>query len=154
MVAAGIGATVTVALGNKTMLKAQGLAKTPTVLTGVVRAISAGEFCVSGPIYTGSTVRMGRTVLFDIGAAQIVVTEERVEPYDLGIYTSVGIAPSEKTYLLLKSRMYCRPVFGPISKGLVECDSDSGGPTSSNYALFPFKKIRRPIYPLDSVVEF
>lgn len=154
LVAAGIGATVTVALGNKTILKAQGLAKTPTVLTGVVRAISAGEFCVSGPIYTGSTVRMGRTVLFDIGAAQIVVTEERVEPYDLGIYTSVGIAPSEKTYLLLKSRMYCRPVFGPISKGLVECDSDSGGPTSSNYALFPFKKIRRPIYPLDSVVEF
>ena len=152
LVAAGIDATVTVALGNKTMLKAQGLAKTPVVLTGVVRAISAGEFCVRGPIYTGSTVRMGRTVLFDIGAAQIVVTEERVEPYDLGIYTGVGIVPSDKTYLLLKSRMYCRPVFCPISKGLVECDSDSGGPTSSNYALFPFKKIRRPIYPLDSIV--
>jgi microcystin degradation protein MlrC len=148
---AGVGATVTVALGNKTRLKAQGLNKTPVVLTGVVRATDGGEFCVSGPIYTGATVRMGRTVLFDIGAAQIVVTEERVEPYDLGIYTSVGISPAEKTYLLLKSRMYCRPVFEPLSKGLVECDSDSGGPTSSNYSLFPFKKIRRPIYPLDPI---
>ena len=83
------------------------------------------------------------------GAAQIVVTEERVEPYDLGVYTCVGMAPAKYQFLLLKSRMYCRPVFGPISKGLVECDSDSGGPTSSNYALFPFAKIRRPIYPLD-----
>ena len=75
---------------------------------------------------------MGRTVLFDIGAAEIVVTEERVEPFDLGVYTCVGIEPAEKAYLLLKSRMYCRPVFEPLSKGLVECDSDSGGPTSSN----------------------
>ena len=149
LVNAGLGATVTIALGNKTFLKSQNLRKTPVVLTGVVRTISAGEFRVSGPIYTGSTVKMGRTVLFDIGAAQILVTQERVEPYDLGLFTSVGIVPAVKTYLLLKSRMYCRPVFEPISKGLIACDSDSGGPTSSNYSLFPFKKIRRPIYPLD-----
>ncbi|NMM09505.1 MAG: M81 family metallopeptidase [Polaromonas sp.] len=154
LVAAGVGAKVSLALGNKTLLKAQGLTKTPPVLTGVVRVISSGEFCVRGPIYTGSKVNMGRTVLFDIGAAEIVVTEERVEPFDLGVYTCVGIEPAEKAYLLLKSRMYCRPVFEPLSKGLVECDSDSGGPTSSNYSLFPFKKIRRPIYPLDSAVDF
>ena len=149
MIAAGVGATLTVELGNKTPLRAQGLNKQPAVLSGTVRAITGGCFCVSGPIYTGSIVKMGRSVLFDVGTAHIVVTEERVEPYDLGVYTSVGMAPAAYKFLLLKSRMYCRPVFGPISKGLVECDSDSGGPTSSNYALFPFNKIRRPIYPLD-----
>lgn len=151
---AGIGATVRIAVGNKTALSAQGLTKTPPVLRGVVRAISDGAFAVSGPIYTGSTLRMGRTVLFDIGAAQIVVTEERVEPYDLGVYACVGIDPAAQRYLLLKSRMYCRPVFGPIAKGLVECDADAGGPTSSNYALFPFRNLRRPIYPLDPAVEY
>lgn len=153
LVRAGVGKTATVALGNKTVLKAQGLTKQAPVLTGVVRNISAGQFRVSGPIYTGSIVNMGRTVLFDIGAAQIVVTEERVEPYDLGVYATVGIVPAEKAYLLLKSRMYCRPVFEPMSKGLIECDSDSGGPTSSNYALFPFEKVRRPVYPLDAFAE-
>ena len=149
MVSAGIGATVTLELGNKTALVAQGLTKQPMVVSGTVRAISEGSFCVTGPIYTGSTVKMGRTVLFDIGAARIIVTEERVEPYDHGVYTCVGIQPAEQRFLLLKSRMYCRPVFAPGSKGLVECDADKGGPTSSNYALFPFKKIRRPIFPLD-----
>lgn len=149
MIDAGIGASVTVELGNKTNLTAQGITKTPLLLTGVVRAISDGVFCVSGPIYHGAQVEMGRTVLFDIGAARIVVTEQRTEPYDVGVFACVGIDPAEADFLLLKSRMYCRPVFEPISRALVECDSDTGGPTSSDYALFPFRKIRRPIYPLD-----
>jgi microcystin degradation protein MlrC len=50
--------------------------------------------------------------------------------------------------------MYARPVFGAIARGLVECDADQGGPTSSNYALFPFKNIRRPVYPLDTDSAF
>ncbi|MEO8407898.1 MAG: MlrC C-terminal domain-containing protein, partial [Oxalobacteraceae bacterium] len=149
LIAAGTGARITIALGNKVQLLRQGISKTPLLLSGTVRAITDGEFRVSGPIYTGSTIQMGRSVLFDIGAAQIVVTEQRVEPYDLGVFTSVGIDPAQQTFLILKSRMYCRPVFMPIGKGMVECDSDSGGPTSSNYALFPIRKIRRPIYPLD-----
>ena len=154
LLAAGIGATLTLSLGNRTDLPAQGLHKTPMQLTGVVRAISKGEIVVTGPIYTGSLLKMGDTVLFDIGAARIVVTRERVEPYDVGVFTCVGIDPAQKTYLLLKSRMYCRPVFLPIARGLVECDADSGGPTSSNYALFPFTKMRRPMYPLDQDTTF
>ncbi|KAF3998571.1 M81 family metallopeptidase [Glaciimonas immobilis] len=149
LIAAGVGAIVTVPLGNNVALTKQGITKTPLTLTGKVLAITDGQVHVTGPIYTGSTIAMGRSVLFDIGVAQIVVTEERVEPYDLGVFTSLGLDPTAKTFLLLKSRMYCRPVFGPISRGLEECDSDTGGPTSSNFDLFPIKNVRRPIYPLD-----
>ncbi len=146
--AAGVGASVQLAVGNRTPLHPQGITKTPVTLIGVVKALHPGEFVVQGPIYTGSLMQMGRTVLFDIGPAQLVITERRVEPYDLGVFTCVGVIPQEQRYLLLKSRMYCRPVFGPISRAMVECDSDLGGPTSSNYALFPFSRIRRPVYPL------
>ncbi|WP_304360240.1 M81 family metallopeptidase [Collimonas fungivorans] len=149
LVTVGVGGRATIRLGNKVALLAQGIEKTPLTLSGTVLAVSDGRFQVSGPIYTGSTMQMGQSVLFDIGAAQIVVTEERVEPYDLGVFTSLGLDPASKTYLILKSRMYCRPVFVPISKGLEECDSDSGGPTSSNFKLFPIRNVRRPIYPLD-----
>ena len=68
------------------------------------------------------------------------------------MFESVGIRPEKQRYLLLKSRMYCRPVFGPISAGMVECDSD--GVTSSNYALFPFTQLRRPLYPLDPLTSY
>ena len=140
---------VSAEIGNRIPLAQQGITKKPVRLTGVVRATSDGEFTVSGPIYTGAKVSLGRTVLFDTLDALIVISERRMEPYDMGIFNCVGMDPSSYDYLLLKSRMYARPVFGAIAKGLVECDADQGGPTSSNYALFPFKHIRRPVYPLD-----
>jgi microcystin degradation protein MlrC len=43
--------------------------------------------------------------------------------------------------------MYCRPVFEPIAKAVVECASL--GVTSSNLNLFTFEKLSRPIFPLD-----
>jgi microcystin degradation protein MlrC len=147
--AAGVEARVTIALGNKVPMAQQGILKTPLQLSGTVLKISDGRFRVTGPIYTGSFIEMGGSVLFDTGAARIVITQERVEPYDLGVFTSLGLDPAGASYLILKSRMYCRPVFAPISKGLEECDSDSGGPTSSNFSHFPIRNIRRPIYPLD-----
>ncbi len=141
-------------IGNRIPLTQQGITKHPVRLTGVVRAKSDGDFTVSGPIYTGAKVSMGRTVLFDTIDALIVISERRMEPYDIGIFTCVGLDPARYDYLLLKSRMYARPVFGAISKALVECDADQGGPTSSNYSLFPFKNVRRPIYPLDEGTIF
>ncbi len=151
---AGIDDEVEVDVGNRIALDALGMHKIPMPCRGRVRARSDGGFTVTGPIYTGQHVRMGRTVLFDIGPAQLVITERRTEPYDLGVFRCVGIDPATARFLLLKSRMYCRPVFGPISRGLVECDADDGGPTSSNYALFPFRRLRRPVWPLDAGTRY
>ncbi len=155
--AAGEGAQVTLALGNKRAMPAlrasagTGLVKTPPVLTGTVRRLSDGAYTVTGPIYTGQRCQMGRSVLFDIGAAQIVVTEQTQEPFDLGVFGCVGLDLTRQPgprFLLLKSRMYCRPVFGPLSAALVECDSV--GVTSSDYGLFAFSRVSRPVYPLDA----
>jgi microcystin degradation protein MlrC len=144
---AGLGAEVSLRLGNQVALTQIGLHKQPVPVRGRVRAISEGRYTVSGPIYTGQTLSMGAAVWLDLGHTQIVVVEQPHEPLDLGVFSCVGLDPSACTYLLLKSRMYCRPVFGPISAGLVECDSP--GVTSSDYRLFPYQALHRPIYPLD-----
>ena len=149
LIEAGQGATVTLALGNKISLAGIGLDKKPVSLTGVVRAISDGDYIISGPTYTGQRSSMGRTVLFDIGAARIVVTERTQEPWDIGVFECCGLDPRAERFLLLKSRMYCRPVFVPMSAALVECDSP--GVTSSDYGLFPFSRVKRPVYPLDAI---
>ena len=147
LVRAGQGATVTVALGNKIPLARLGIHKDPLPLTGSVRVICDGSYTITGPTYTGMRSSMGRTVLFDAGAAQIVVTEKTQEPWDLGVFECTGLDPRTPRFLLLKSRMYCRPVFVPIAAGLVECDSR--GVTSSDYSLFPFTRPQRPVFPLD-----
>jgi microcystin degradation protein MlrC len=151
LVRAGVGARIDIELGNKMPLDKLGLHKRPLRVHGTVRAISDGEYTVRGPIYTGQRSRMGRTALLDIGAAQIVVTERTHEPYDLGVFECVGVDPTKHRFLLLKSRMYCRPVFAPLAHALVECDSP--GVTTSDYSRFQFTNLKRPLYPLDATAS-
>ena len=144
---AGVGARVDIRVGN---LRALGLGADPRPRLHVqarVRAITDGRFRISGPIYTGETWSMGRTVVLEADAFTMVVCERPMEPLDLGVFESAGVDPRRFDFLILKSRMYCRPSFVPLSSGLVECDSR--GVTSSDYALFAFRRVRRPIYPLD-----
>lgn len=145
--AAGEGAEAEIALGNKT--PAEGLAQphSPLRLKGRVAALSDGRYRVAGPIYNGQELCMGRAAAFDTGAARIVICEKPHEPLDLGVFTSLGLDPADARFLHLKSRMYCRPVFEPLAAAVVECASS--GVTASNYDLFAFKKLARPIYPLD-----
>ncbi|HET9025602.1 MAG TPA: M81 family metallopeptidase [Burkholderiaceae bacterium] len=150
--AAGLGATVELALGN---VRPLGLGTDPRPRMRVraeVRALTDGRFRITGPIYTGETWAMGRTAVLAADAFTAVVTERPMEPLDLGVFTSTGLDPARFDYLLLKSRMYCRPSFGPIAGGLIECDSR--GVTSSDYALFRFERVRRPIHPLDADARY
>ena len=149
-IAAGVGARVDIALGNKLPLLPGIEVRAPLAASARVRAITDGRFKISGPIYTGEVWAMGRTVVLESESFTAVVTERPMEPLDLGVFESAGVDPRAFDFLILKSRMYCRPSFVPLSSALVECDS--GGVTSSDYALFPFRKIRRPIYPLDPQV--
>ncbi|SAK45493.1 MlrC domain-containing protein [Caballeronia pedi] len=148
---AGEGATVTIGIGNK-LASVASRGKPPLDVTGVVRALTDGEYIISGPTYTGQRAYMGRAAVLETAAARILVTERTHEPWDLGVFESVGIDPRGARFLILKSRMYCRPVFVPIAGGLVECDSR--GVTSSDYGLFSFENLSRPVYPLDSDIEY
>lgn len=147
MVEAGIGAKVTLPVGGKMDMPAIRRKGEPMVLTGTIRNITNGEYTITGPQFTGMRCFMGRSVVLDTGSALVVVTERNQEPWDLGVFQSVSIDPTRSRYLLLKSRMYFRPVFIPIAKGMVFCDAP--GVSSSDWTEFEYRKLRRPIYPLD-----
>jgi microcystin degradation protein MlrC len=145
--AAGVGSRIRVALGNKVPLGLPVPQPPPFACEATVRALGDGRFRIGGPIYTGETWTMGRTAVLAHDAFTVVVTEKPTEPLDPAVFTSVGVEPLEFDWLLLKSRMYCRPTFVPLAAALVECDSR--GVCSSDYGLFRFTRLRRPVYPLD-----
>jgi microcystin degradation protein MlrC len=147
MVEAGIGNRVTLPVGGKVDMPAIGRKGEPLQLAGVVRNVTNGEYTITGPQFTGMRCYMGRTAVLDTGHAQIVVTERNQEPWDRGVFESAGIRPEKQRYLLLKSRMYYRPVFLPIAKGAVLCDGV--GVASSDWRQFTYRKVRRPFFPLD-----
>lgn len=144
---AGEGARVEILVGNKRPIPAIGRPAAPVRLRGVVGAVTDGQYVITGPTYTGQTACMGRSAVLDIGAAKLVITERTHEPWDLGVFESMGLDPRQARFVLVKSRMYCRPVFEPISQALVECGS--AGVTSSDFSLFPYERRRRPLYPLE-----
>jgi microcystin degradation protein MlrC len=147
MIKAGVGAEVTLSLGGKIDMPAMGLKGKPLKVSGRVKAITDGQFVVTGPMATGVTIRMGRTAVLDTGKMQIVVSEKRSEPFDLGVFTHCGIDPRRKKYVLIKSRQHFRAGFEPIAKHIVMCDGD--GCTASDLKLFKYEKIKRPLYPFD-----
>jgi microcystin degradation protein MlrC len=147
MMAAGVGATVTLDLGGKTDMPSIGRKGEPLRLTGTIRRLSDGAWTVRGPMYTGTRVSTGPTALFETGGVSIVVTSLHHEPWDLGIFTSIGIDPHHCRYLLLKSRIHYRAGFAPLAKATLTLDGS--GVTTSDNALLRFDRVRRPIFPLD-----
>jgi len=147
MIDAGAGQRVKLALGGHTDMPAVGLRGAPLQVEGRVLAITDGEFVVTGPMYTGIRMHLGRTAVLDTGRAQIVVTERPHEPFDLGVFTHAGIDPRSKRYVMLKSRIHYRAGFKPIASHIVECMGS--GVTNADLAVYPYRKLTRPIFPLD-----
>ncbi|MBL8705420.1 MAG: M81 family metallopeptidase [Rhodospirillales bacterium] len=151
LIDAGVGRRATIQLGGKRDMPSIGVKGKPLQVSGVVRAITDGEFVIRGPMYTGVRVGMGRTTVLDTGAVEIVVTERNHEPWDLGCLRNVGIEPTAKRFVLLKSRVHWRAGYKPIAKAVV--DLSGQGVTTSDYSILRFDKLRRPIYPLDQMAD-
>jgi microcystin degradation protein MlrC len=148
---AGVGATLTLRLGGKTDMPAIGETGRPLEITGKVRTLSDGEWIVRGPMYTGVKVSMGPTAVLDTGRMQIVVVSRHHEPWDTGVFTSVGIQPEHKRYLLLKSRIHYRAGFAPLARATITLDGT--GVTTSDNGRLSYNAVRRPIFPLDRINE-
>lgn len=140
---AGVGNTVTMEVGGKT----DEFHGKPIGVSGTVRTISDGRFQHGGPMMTGVWMDMGRTVVVDCQGVEVIFTEKRLQPTDLQLYRSIGIEPEDKQIIVVKSSVHYRASHEPIAKKVIELDTP--GLTSPRLTSIPFKKIRRPIFPLD-----
>ncbi|MBV9523689.1 MAG: MlrC C-terminal domain-containing protein, partial [Alphaproteobacteria bacterium] len=147
MMRAGIGAEITLPLGGKLDMPSIGLAGTPLEVSGTVKLIANGRFRNRGPMGRGLLMDMGPSVVLVTGKVEIVVISRHQEPNDAACFASVGIEATEKRYLMLKSRVHWRAGFMPIAKAVVECAGT--GVCTSDYDMLAFRRVRRPIFPLD-----
>ena len=145
---AGLGAEVTLSLGGKLAMPAIGQAGAPREVSGRVSRLTDGQYRNLGPASKGVQMDMGATAVLNTGAVEIVVISRHQEPNDLACLRSLGIEPTQKRFLMLKSRVHYRAGFGPIAKGVIECAGT--GVCTSDYGQLSFKNVRRPIYPLDA----
>ena len=92
---------------------------------------------------------MGKTGVLRVGSVDIVIVSRHIEPFDPGCFRCLGIEPTERRYLMLKSRIHYRVGFKPLVSEVVECAGL--GVCTSDYSEVSFERVRRPIFPLDGI---
>jgi microcystin degradation protein MlrC len=142
---AGVGNSVTLELGGKT----DDRHGAPLPLTAHVRLLSDGRFVMRGPMGGGVHADMGRTAVLVAGGVEIVVTERRLQPYDTELLRSVGIEPTLRRLIALKSAVHFRSTYQEIADRIF--DADTPGVHRPDFANYPYRRVRRPIYPLDTI---
>ncbi|HVC54322.1 MAG TPA: M81 family metallopeptidase [Stellaceae bacterium] len=144
---AGIGATTTVALGGKTDPRLGG---GPLHLTGEVTHLSNGKFIAYGPMGGGLERDYGPSMVFRVGGIDIIVITHNGQAVDLGQFTSMGLDPTRYSTIAVKSMQHFRAAFEPIAREIILVDT--GALCSAHYGAEFYKKVRRPIWPLDDII--
>lgn len=147
-VAVGVGNSVRLNVGGKTDTQHGG----PVALTGLVKTLSDGRFIHKGPMGRGTAGNMGRTAVVQVGGIEIILTERRIQPYDAQVLRSVGIEPTARKLIALKSAVHFRADYTPIAHQIL--DVDTPGVHSPNLFGYRYQKLRHPIYPLDPTTTY
>lgn len=91
---------------------------------------------------------LGDCAAVRIGGVEVVLITNRTQALGLEMFRNVGIEPTERRILVVKSTNHFMAAFGPIAKEVHYIDAD--GPIPRDYRRIPYTKIQRPIWPLDA----
>ncbi|HEX7787461.1 MAG TPA: MlrC C-terminal domain-containing protein, partial [Methylomirabilota bacterium] len=91
--------------------------------------------------------RLGPTAVLDVDDVKVILISYRWQTLDPEMIRFVGIDPLRERILAVKSTIHYRAAFEPIAKEIIEVDAP--GLSSSNLSRFEYRRVRRPIYPLD-----
>lgn len=143
-VAAGPGANIPLKLGGIFEPHRYGgsLACKATVVS-----VSHGALKLSGPMMNGVELSLGPSAVLRIGTVLVVVVTNNTQVFDRSIFLSQGIDPLAQRVLVVKSSHHFRSDFGGIAGRIILVDA--GGAVSPNVTRLNYRKLRRPIEPLE-----
>lgn len=117
-----------------------------------VRHLSDGRYRNQGPLWPAASGNLGRTATLAIGGVEVVVTERANGAFDPAVFRCAGIEPLAKSVLVVKSQIFAPKAYAGLIEDAVIVDGE--GWATSNFRRLPYTRVRRPIFPLDSDVEF
>jgi microcystin degradation protein MlrC len=144
--AIGVGNTGTISLGGKHDPAAGG---PPLSLTGRVAALTDGRFRKFGPMGGGVWADLGLSMVFRVGGVDIVVITNNTQATDTAQLTSLGIDPTRAATIAVKSNHHFRAAFQPLAREVITVDG--GGLGAVILRQGGFRRVRRPIWPLDDI---
>jgi microcystin degradation protein MlrC len=136
---AGLGATFPLRFGGKIGPASGQPVDAAVTVTGLARDC--------GQSFGPTQVKLGDCACVRVGGVEVVLISNRTQALGLELFRNVGVEPTEKKLLVVKSTNHFMAAFGPIAKKVLYIDSD--GPIPRDYRRIPYTKVQRPIWPLD-----
>ncbi|HEY0256660.1 MAG TPA: MlrC C-terminal domain-containing protein, partial [Candidatus Methylacidiphilales bacterium] len=96
----------------------------------------------------GMQIEMGPCAVVRYRGVTLLLTSRKTPPFDLGQWHSQGIDPARLDVINVKAAVGHRRAYDPIARASYTVETP--GPCSSNLTTLPFRRLRRPIFPLDS----
>ncbi|MCY9659214.1 M81 family metallopeptidase [Paenibacillus chondroitinus] len=137
----GVGSEISCAIGGKS----DTLHGNPVEIEGKIKLLFDGKYTHRGPYMKGAVAYMGKTAVIDTNQVTIVLTEERVPPWDIGHVESIGLNPQDFHLIVVKSAVAWISAFGPIAKQVIEVDTP-GCCTPSLHRL-TYHHVPRSVFP-------
>ena len=142
---AGTGKTLRVRLGGH-IDPAFGA---PIETEALVQSVSDGAFIRDGPMSKGVRDEMGPTAVLRIGGVEVIVVSNRLQNTDLQTFLSQGIDPAKRRTIVVKSVHHFRAAYTPIAREIMVVDS--GALCTPDPRRHVYKRLRRPVWPLDDL---
>jgi microcystin degradation protein MlrC len=98
---------------------------------------------------TGDRFDMGLCAVVRHAGLTLLLTSVKTPPFDLGQWRSQGLEPTSFSFLGVKAAVAHRRAYDPIATRMLWVDTP--GPCSSRLASLPFRRLRRPVWPLDEM---
>lgn len=92
---------------------------------------------------------LGRTALVEADGIEIVLNDLRQQPMHPSAFTEAGCDPWSKRLVIVKSSQHFYAGFAPGASQVLYCDAP--GSLNTDATARPYKKINRPIWPLDDI---
>jgi microcystin degradation protein MlrC len=147
--AAGVGATLTLAIGGKSPEWAGAVDAGPIAGRWQVRAISDGRFTESQPRHGGATsYDQGLTaVLVHDSGLTLMATEERMAPFSLGQIRHAGLDPAAFRLLVAKGVHAPVAAYGEVCRHFIRVNTP--GVTTADLGRLAYRHRRQPLHPLE-----
>jgi microcystin degradation protein MlrC len=116
-------------------------------------SLSDGRYTLEDPnshlAGSGKHIKMGPCAVVRHQDITILLTSRPSVPFDLGQWRSQGINPEEMYVIAVKAASGHRQAYDPIA--FKSYTVDTPGPCTEKLERLPFRRVKRPVYPLDEI---
>ena len=98
--------------------------------------------------FAGAVVALGDAAAIEFDGITVVLISIRTQALGTDLFTNLGVDLKAKRVIIVKSTNHFHGAFGPIAKQVLY--SDGPGALPRDFNKLPYRRVKRPIWPLDA----